>query len=79
MVHPILFKDKCSCGGKLSRVNRYGKEARSDDDVVGLKCDSCKDTYFIQWDVATGEPKPLFSKEDTISSFLNMYKECGDK
>ena len=79
MVHPILFKNKCSCGGKLQKVNRYGREARADDDVVGLRCDSCKDIYFIQWDISTGEPKPLFSKENTIENFLLKYKEYGEK
>lgn len=79
MVHPILFKDKCSCGGKLQKVNRYGQEARADDDIVGLKCDSCKYVYFIKWDISTGEPRPLFSKEDTIQNFLFKYKEFGEK
>lgn len=79
MVHPVLFKDKCSCGGNLYKVNKFGSKAELGDEVVGLRCDSCRDVYFVSWDIATGEPKPLFSKKESIDSFLSKYKEYGDK
>lgn len=79
MVHPVVFKDKCSCGGTLYKVNKYGTEADLGDEVVGLRCSLCKEIYFVSWDTVTGEPKPLISKEDTISSFLSKYKEHGER
>lgn len=78
MVHPILFKDKCSCGGKLYKVNKYGTKADLGEEVIGLKCDRCKDVYFMSWDTNTGEPRPLFSKDDAINSFLSEYKKFGE-
>lgn len=75
MVHPVLFRDRCSCGGKLLKINRLGNQAGPSDEIIGFKCDSCRDYYFAQWDTSTGEPRPLFSKENSIKEFLDKYKE----
>lgn len=77
MVHPVLFKDRCSCGGRLHRVDKFGNKVTSSDEVSGLRCDSCKEIYFISWDISTDEPKPLFSKKDAINSFLYNFKKIG--
>ena len=75
MVHPVLFNNRCSCGGELLKVNRSGNKANAGDEIVGYKCSKCKDNYFVQWNTTTGEPKPLFSKEESIKNFLDIYKE----
>ena len=73
MVHPVIFKDRCSCGGYLYNVNSRGDMADSSDEICSMRCKSCRTDYFVSWDITTGEPKPLLSKDEAIKQFMSDY------
>lgn len=77
MIHPIIFKDKCSCGGNLFFVKSDHSTTKSIDnnsgDIVAIKCIKCNATYPIRWNIIDGEPYPILDEELELKKFMEEY------
>lgn len=79
-MYPVVFKDKCCCGGKLSYVCSGDKFRDASSCAKGAQfmvCDSCGHRYRIKWDVENGEPSPIIDWESALADFLSHYEKCN--
>ena len=87
MIYPVIFKDKCSCGGKLVLVlsgmnghnnsdDTHNKTGCSGRAILGMKCSVCGVAYQVKWDLESGEPTPIISRKSALSDFLAFYANC---
>ena len=78
MIHPVVFKDKCSCGGNLFFVKSNHATVEEIDnvgEVVGIKCKKCGATYPIRWNIENGEPYPILDEELELKKFMEEYSK----
>ena len=83
MIHPVLFRNKCSCGGKLQFVTKSGKRSAIPNDgkmdeseeIIRIECELCGDVYSAKWDINTGAAMPIIDKESAYADFLIFYED----
>ena len=78
MIHPIVFKDKCSCGGNLFFVKSDHSTTETVDnvgEVIGIKCKKCNARYPIRWNIENGEPYPILDEELELKKFMEEYSK----
>lgn len=70
----------CSCGGTINLVctdgsiwpiNAYDKIEKS---ISHMQCDKCGIAFYINWDIITGEPHPVFNFNGDYRNFLYNYE-----
>jgi hypothetical protein len=75
MIYPVIFKDKCSCGGELcyKTINdTYLDEYDDSIEVLCIRCRSCGKSYSVRW--VDRSPYPILNPDNEMSEFLNMFK-----
>ena len=83
MMHPVVFPNKCSCGGRLLFVTKSGKrsvvpmDGKADEieEITRIECELCGDVYYAKWDINTGAVMPIVDKESAYADFLIFYEE----
>ena len=81
-MHPVVFKDKCSCGGKLLYVTKSGERGMishagsGTGEISHIVCELCGDKYAINWDIDTGEARPIIDRESAYADFLIFYEQA---
>ena len=83
MMHPVLFRNKCSCGGRLLFVTKSGKrsampcDGKADEieEITRIECELCGDVYSARWDIYTGAAMPIIDKEAAYAGFLIFYED----
>ena len=76
MIHPIVCKEKCSCGGDLFFVKSdqsTTKTIENAGEIIAIKCKKCNATYPIRWNIENGKPYPVLDNELELKKFMEEY------
>jgi hypothetical protein len=79
MIYPVIFRDKCSCGGDLYFVTEDDELKRNpnpEDSVYCMTCIKCKKKYSIKWNT-NQPPRPVSDLDGEMSRFIEAFKSHG--
>lgn len=70
----------CSCGGTVKLVCVDGSQwpINSYNDIKNsishMQCDKCGVSYYVEWDINIGVPKPVYDFNGMYRDFLYKYE-----
>jgi hypothetical protein len=76
MVYPVIFKDHCSCGGKLyfrTADNEYVEKYDGATEIICMTCKSCRKNYDVSWPLKSGDPSPILDRNGALEHFKSIY------